>query len=104
VTDSTERAAPGSSRNATPWQLGVRCDHPGCEVVFEADFWVPEDSTRDDRLRIVLKRVENVGWAVEYPQGSTDPGEAVTFCPSCVRDGRQAEYERYAYGEPGIRL
>jgi len=90
--------------NGTPWSLGARCDRPGCEVAFEADFLVPEDSTRDDRLRIVLKRVESIGWCVEYPQESADPGEAVTFCPSCERDRRQAEYERYAYGKPGIRL
>jgi hypothetical protein len=90
--------------SGTPWQLAVACDHLVCGTVFEGDFWVPEDSTREDRLRIVLKHVERIGWHVEYPQGSTDPGEAVTFCPSCEGDRRQAEYERYAYGQPGIRL
>ena len=56
--------------NGTPWRLGVRCDHPGCAVVFEGDFLVAEDSTRDDRLRVVLKHVESIGWGVEYPQGT----------------------------------
>ena len=55
-------------------------------VVFEADFLVPEDSTRDDRLRIVLKHVESIGWDVEYPQRDAVPDEAETFCPSCVKE------------------
>jgi hypothetical protein len=70
--------------NGTPWQLGARCDHPGCTVIFEADFLVPEDSTRDDRLRTLLEHVGSIGWDVEYPPDS-DPVEAKTFCPRCVK-------------------
>ena len=71
--------------NGTPWSLGVRCDRPGFAAVFESDFLVAEDSTRDDRLRVVLNHVANVGWRVEYPQGDTYADEAVTYCPSCAK-------------------
>ena len=73
--------------SGTPWRLGVRCDHPECMVAFESDFLVAEDSTRDDRLRVVLKHVESIGWGVEYPQGDAYADEAVTYCPSCVKLG-----------------
>ena len=71
--------------NGTPWSLGVRCDQPGCAVVFESDFWVPENSTRDGRLRVVLEYVGNIGWGVEYPPGISRPDEAATFCPAHVK-------------------
>jgi hypothetical protein len=71
--------------------LGVRCDDPDCGTCFEGDFIVAEDSTRDDRLRVVLRHVESIGWRVEYPQGDAYADEAVTYCPSCgklERDSR----------------
>jgi hypothetical protein len=75
----------GREVNGTPWSLGVSCDNPGCGVAVEGDFWVPEDSARDDRLRIVLKHAESIGWRVEYPPGSADPAGAEVFCPACTR-------------------
>lgn len=76
-------AADAQDRRGTPWQLGVACDRQGCRERFEGDFLVAEDSTRGERLRVVLDHVEKAeGWSVVRPDGSGDPAAALTFCPA----------------------
>jgi hypothetical protein len=67
-----------------PVQLGVRCDGPGCFARFEGDFLVAEDSTRGERLRVVLDYAEKQGWCVIRHRPIWD---SVTYCPSCSRAG-----------------
>jgi hypothetical protein len=66
----------------TPWQLGVRCDSPDCGANFEGDFMVAEDSTRIERLGVVLHWVEQRGWRVIWDQPIWD---SRTYCPDCCR-------------------
>lgn len=64
-----------------PVQLGVSCDTPGDETSFVHDFLVPEDSTRGERLRVVLDYAAEQGWRVDLAQ----PIEASsTYCPRCA--------------------
>jgi hypothetical protein len=67
----------------TPWSLGVRCDTPGCDTRFEGDFLVAEDSTRPERLRVVLDYAESHGWRVVPVPPGLGP---LTYCPPCSRD------------------
>ena len=64
----------------TPWQLGIRCDKPGCPVHFDGDFLVAEDSTRDERLQVVLAWAEKRGWRVIWREPA---GDSLTYCPCC---------------------
>ncbi len=68
----------------TPWSLGVACDGPGCGAHFEGDFLVAEDSTRDERLAVVLRHVQEHGWHVTWHEPAED---SVTYCPYCSRAG-----------------
>jgi hypothetical protein len=62
----------------TPWGLGVACDAPDCGIRFEGDFLVREDSTRSERLHVVLSHAERHGWRVIWRQ----PVEgSLTYCP-----------------------
>ena len=65
----------------TPWSLGVRCDGPGCTANFEGDFLVPENSTRGERLRIVLDWVEAHGWRVDWQRPIW---ASLTYCSPCA--------------------
>ena len=71
----------------TPWRLGVRCDGSGCDTCFEGDFLVAEDSTRSERLRVVLDHAEKRGWRVIWHQPI---GDSVTYCPACSCAGAGA--------------
>jgi len=65
-----------------PVQLGVICDSPDCGGNFEDDFMVAEDSTRDERLAVVLRHVEKHGWRVIWHQPVSG---SRTYCPDCAR-------------------
>ena len=64
----------------TPWQLGVSCDGQDCGTRLEGDFMVAEDSTRGERLRVVLDYAEKQGWRVTWRQPVSD---SLTYCPPC---------------------
>jgi len=67
-----------------PVQIGVTCDGPGCGAHFEGDFMVAKDSTRGERLRVVLDYAEKHGWRVIRHRPVWD---SVTYCPACSRAG-----------------
>lgn len=69
-----------TTAQGTPWNLGVRCDGPGCDTSFEGDFIVAEDATRGERLRVVLAWAANNGWRVEWRQPF---GGSLAYCPAC---------------------
>lgn len=83
-----ERIVTGDdSGRGTPWPLGVRCDWPdGCDTSFEGDFLVREDSTRDERLVVVLRWAEQrLGWRVAWCQPA---GNSLAFCPAHADDAK----------------
>jgi len=79
---TTDTGNPDATRG-TPWQLGVACDELGCGGNFEGDFIVAEDSTRSERLRVVLDYAEQHGWRVIWRQPI---GDSLTYCPPCAAD------------------
>ena len=85
--DGAEAIVMGTdTAQGTPWSLGVRCDTPDCGTCFEGDFLVAEDSTRDERLRVVLDWVEKHGWHVDWRR---PVGASLTYCPACSATGDQ---------------
>jgi hypothetical protein len=70
-------------------QLAVACDDLGCATVFEGDFVVAEDSTKAERLAVVLAYVEGLGWRVT---DEDPPDAALAFCPAHAADLRWEDY------------